>query len=61
MQQGEQERFGLEFLRKFKISGEADKEKNGAGGAKFFFGVMKISAAFTEMFLVNAEENFSLD
>ncbi|MBR2862711.1 MAG: hypothetical protein IKB97_04025 [Bacteroidaceae bacterium] len=30
-------------------------EKN-AGGAKFFFGVTKVLAAFTKFFLIKAEE-----
>ncbi|MBO5134465.1 MAG: hypothetical protein J6C15_04850 [Bacteroidaceae bacterium] len=50
----------LDYLRKFKNSERADKEKNGAGGAQFFFCVRKSAVAFTEFFFLKAEENFSL-
>ena len=50
-----------DYLRKFKTSVCADVGEESGGGAEFFFGVEKICVAFTKIFLVKAEENFSLD
>jgi hypothetical protein len=50
-----------DYLRKFKTSVCADVGEESGGGAEFFFGVEKICVAFTKIFFVKAEENFSLD
>ena len=49
-----------DYLRKFKTFVCVDVGEESGGGAEFFFGVEKICVAFTKIFLVKAEENFSL-
>ena len=53
--------FLLDNLRKFKICEGRDSAEKPLGVAAEILGVEKISVAFAEIFLVKAEENFSLD
>ena len=53
--------FLLDNLRKFKICEGGDSAEKAPDVAAEILGVEKICVAFTKIFLVKAEENFSLD